>query len=222
MKLAELAARTGTPAATIKFYLREGLLPAGRAVNATLADYGDPHVRRLGTIRVLRKGLGLSVATVRAIVDLIDGGEDRIEVMKALQSVIQGLGTPRPGTTEAGNRVVRDRGWPDVPTAARAALDEHLEAMEQLGVPVSDSMLSAYSEAADLVAAADVAHAVSAGDLEDLVVRAASGMHMNRQLVLRLVALAQSSRSIQRYGTATPGPSRLSPAESETPHQDMP
>jgi DNA-binding transcriptional MerR regulator len=225
MKLAELAARTGTPAATIKFYLREGLLPAGRAVNATLADYGDPHVRRLGTIRVLRKGLGLSVATVRAIVDLIDGGEDRIEVMKALRSVVLGHGSPQPGRTEAGTRIVQERGWPDLPTGARAALDDHLEAMERLGVPVAENVLSAYAEAADLIAAADVADVDGAGDLEDLVSRAAVGMHMNRQLMLRLVALAQASRSILHYGPTMSGPSRLSPPEpghTSTPHQDMP
>ena len=35
MRLAELSERSGVPTATIKYYLREGLLPPGRQVNAT-------------------------------------------------------------------------------------------------------------------------------------------------------------------------------------------
>ena len=137
MKLSELSARTGTPAATIKFYLREGLLAAGRPVTTTLASYDEFHVTRLKTIRTLRRAVGLSVAQVRAIVGLIDEGADRIEVMKALQAVIQKLDPPQPGRTAAGNRVVEALGWPDVPTGARGALDAHLEAMSELGVAPS-------------------------------------------------------------------------------------
>lgn len=211
MKLSELSDRSGTPVATIKFYLREGLLRPGEPVTATLADYGPAHLTRLGTISTLRRAVGLSVAQVRAVVGLIDEGADRIEVMKALQAVIQRLDAPRPGRTAAGNRVVAAVGWPDVPTGARAALDAHLEAMESLGVMPTDDQLTAYARAVDDIAAADVANAVEAEDLEELVVRAAVGMHMNAELVQRLLALAQTSRSIMSYGRAAPGPSRLSP-----------
>jgi DNA-binding transcriptional MerR regulator len=210
MRLSELAAATGIPVATVKYYLREGLMPPGRNVTATRADYGAAHVRRAETIQTLRKVVGLSVAQVRAIVALIDEGADRIEIMKGLQSVIQGLGAPAPGRTEGGNRVVAVRGWPDVPTAARAALDDHLDEMARLGVAVPDSTLEAYSAAVDAIARIDVGSA-AAEDLEGLVTSAAVGMHMNAVLVQRLLALAQTSRSIMSYGQAAPGPSRLSP-----------
>ncbi|WP_208709699.1 MerR family transcriptional regulator [Sinomonas sp. R1AF57] len=147
MKLSELSDRSGTPVATIKFYLREGLLRPGQPVTATLADYGPAHLTRLGTISTLRRAVGLSVAQVRAVVGLIDEGADRIEVMKALQAVIQRLDAPRPGRTAAGNQVVAAVGWPDVPTGARAALDAHLEAMAALGVMPTDAQLAAYARA---------------------------------------------------------------------------
>ncbi|MEP6649003.1 MAG: MerR family transcriptional regulator, partial [Lapillicoccus sp.] len=56
MRLAELCAATGVPAATVKYYLREGLLPPGERVSATRADYGPPHVERLRLIRALVEG----------------------------------------------------------------------------------------------------------------------------------------------------------------------
>ena len=56
MRLAELCAATGVPSATVKYYLREGLLPAGEWVSATRAEYGPEHVERLRLIRALVDG----------------------------------------------------------------------------------------------------------------------------------------------------------------------
>ncbi len=53
MRISELAARTGVPLATVKYYLREGLLMPGHATSATQAQYDDSHVRRLGLVRAL-------------------------------------------------------------------------------------------------------------------------------------------------------------------------
>ena len=47
MRISELAAVTGVTIPTIKFYLREGLLPSGVARAANQADYDETHVRRL-------------------------------------------------------------------------------------------------------------------------------------------------------------------------------
>ncbi|WP_077489917.1 MerR family transcriptional regulator [Sinomonas mesophila] len=217
MQLRALSEATGTPVATIKFYLREGLLPPGRILTQTRADYGDAHVRRLGTIRALRRAVGLSVAQIRGIVRLIDSGAERIEVMKAIQVQIQGLPAPQPGRTTAGDDVVRLRGWPPLPTGARAALDDHLEAMEKLGILPDAAVLDAYSAAADAIAQVDIGNATEAPDLETLVTRAAVAMHMRAQLVVKLLALAQTSRSIMRHGPAAPGPGLLAQPDPGAP-----
>ena len=44
MRIAELSSRSGTSIPTIKYYLREGLLPAGEATGRNQADYGDDPV----------------------------------------------------------------------------------------------------------------------------------------------------------------------------------
>ncbi|MEA5453882.1 MerR family transcriptional regulator [Sinomonas sp. JGH33] len=197
MQLRELSSLTGVPIASIKFYLREGLLPPGRRLSATRSDYDEAHARRIATIQTLRGVNDLSIAQIRAIVALIDAGASRVEIMKSLQREVQSLGEPVPGRTQAGNAVVALRGWPDVPTAARGALDAHLEQMARLGVSVPPAALDVYSRAVDLIAHVDVEDAAAAEDLDTLVARVAVGMHMHRELVLKLLALAQTSRSIE-------------------------
>ncbi len=48
MRISELSRRSGVSIPTIKYYLRDGLLPAGRATAANQADYDEDHLRRCG------------------------------------------------------------------------------------------------------------------------------------------------------------------------------
>jgi DNA-binding transcriptional MerR regulator len=203
MQLRELSTLTGMPIASIKYYLREGILPAGSRVSATRSDYSEAHVRRIKTIQTLRSVNGLSVAQIREIVALVDRGASRVEILRGLQREIQALGGPLPGQTGAGNAVVSQRGRPDIPTAAQGALEDHLEHMGALGITIPSEALETYSRAVELIANVDVNDAASAEDLDTLVTRSAIGMHMHSQLVLKLLALAQASRLITLYG---PGP----------------
>src|SRR6478672_3001621 len=54
MLVSELAERADVPLATVKYYLREGLLPPGENVGPRGADYGEAHLRRLRVLRALR------------------------------------------------------------------------------------------------------------------------------------------------------------------------
>ncbi|MGW2601108.1 MerR family transcriptional regulator [Streptomyces klenkii] len=68
MRLAELSERSGVSTATIKYYLREGLLQPGRRVSATQAEYDDAHVRRLRLVRALIQLGKVPVATAREVI----------------------------------------------------------------------------------------------------------------------------------------------------------
>lgn len=72
MRLAELSERSGVPVASIKFYLREGLLAPGTPVTARQADYGDEHLRRLRLIRAMLKVGGMSVSQARDVLAVAD------------------------------------------------------------------------------------------------------------------------------------------------------
>ncbi|GAA0979503.1 MULTISPECIES: MerR family transcriptional regulator [Streptomyces violaceusniger group] len=65
MRLAELSERSGVPTATIKYYLRERLLPPGERITATQAEYGEEHLRRLRLVRSLIQVGRMPVATAR-------------------------------------------------------------------------------------------------------------------------------------------------------------
>ena len=54
MRISELSEQTGVPVPTIKYYLREGLLPEGDKRTPRLTEYDDRHVRRLVLLRILR------------------------------------------------------------------------------------------------------------------------------------------------------------------------
>lgn len=72
MKIAGLSGATGVSVATLKYYLREGLLHAGVATAVNQADYDDSHVRRVRLIRALVELGGLSLADVGAVLAAVD------------------------------------------------------------------------------------------------------------------------------------------------------
>ncbi|EDY52308.1 transcriptional regulator, partial [Streptomyces clavuligerus] len=72
MRIGELSRRTGVPVPTIKYYVREGLVPAGRLTSPNQADYGEVHEQRLRLIRALLDVGGLKVAAVADVLVAVD------------------------------------------------------------------------------------------------------------------------------------------------------
>lgn len=73
MKMRELSNTTSVPVPTIKYYIREGLLPPGRALGANQSEYDESHVHRLSLIRALREVGGLGVATIGKVLHVAKG-----------------------------------------------------------------------------------------------------------------------------------------------------
>ncbi len=76
MRLAELSRRSGVPRSTIKFYLREGMLPAGEPQARNQATYEPHHLERLELIRALREVAGLSLEVIARVTADLDRGWD--------------------------------------------------------------------------------------------------------------------------------------------------
>ena len=66
MKISELAQATGTAADTIRYYEREGLLPAPARGDNNYRVYGPEHAERLALIRQAR-GLDMSLDEIRTL-----------------------------------------------------------------------------------------------------------------------------------------------------------
>jgi DNA-binding transcriptional MerR regulator len=93
LTIQELSRETGVSVASIKFYLRESLMPPGDPTRPGRAYYGDSHVRRLAVIRALRDVAGLSIDVIRRALSAIDtAAADSVDV---IAPAIDALATPR-------------------------------------------------------------------------------------------------------------------------------
>lgn len=65
--ISEVAERTGVPIATIKFYIREELLPRPRTAGRTVGRYDSAFVSRLELVRELRNRFRLSLREIASL-----------------------------------------------------------------------------------------------------------------------------------------------------------
>lgn len=72
MRISELSRHSGVPTTTIKFYIREGLLPSGARSQRNQASYDEGHLQRLDLIRALRDVAGLPLDVVREVLTQVD------------------------------------------------------------------------------------------------------------------------------------------------------
>lgn len=71
MRIGELARATGTKVETIRYYEREGILPAADRTDSNYRDYSGDHLAALAFVRRARE-LGFSMAQVRQLLALSD------------------------------------------------------------------------------------------------------------------------------------------------------
>jgi DNA-binding transcriptional MerR regulator len=179
--MSELSDRSGLPVPTIKYYLREQLLPPGEAVGATRSRYGQSHLRRLRLVRALTDVAGLRLDDVRRVLLAIDdtslswheaigSAHTRLAPVAGDQAdpLADAAGTGEEPRVEA---LLDRHGWElDEHSTHRTALAAALASLSALGHPPSDELLDTYAEAAAIVAEIDVA---SIGEVD----RAAAAEH---------------------------------------------
>ena len=168
MRISELSRVSGVPVATIKFYLRERLLPDGVRSSANQAQYDDTHVQRLRLIRALVGVGGLSLTATKDVLRQIDEPTGlTLDLLGAAHQAVAPTVTrrcrPRAGGEPAaplglghlrGRGGHGDQGRVD---DALAALATALGALEDAGFEVPAARLDTYAEAMMQVAHAEIA-----------------------------------------------------------------
>lgn len=218
MKISELSRRSGVPLPSIKFYLREGLLPAGR-VQGNQADYDDEHLRRLQLVRVLRETGGLSIGAIRRITETLDHPTgDPLEVLGQAVDALSDrqaehspVGEPEHARADADvGRFLAALGWDARPdAAAREDLVRALVTLREQYDPGLDvESYRAYAEAAQQLASHEVhwiADRLRAGPTEALeaVVR---GTVLWEPVFLALRRLAHEDLTRKLQGACAPEP----------------
>jgi DNA-binding transcriptional MerR regulator len=163
MRIGELSRRTGVPVPTIKFYLREGLVPHGERTSPNQARYDETHEHRVRLVRALTEVGGLSIAATRNVLTLMhEPGRGRLESLGKVHFAVQAARQPHTdeptGTSVARtNDLIERRGWHVRATnPARAALAGVLDYFTRLGRPDVLGLLDDYADAAERLAAAEI------------------------------------------------------------------
>ncbi|MFD7669045.1 MerR family transcriptional regulator [Streptomyces sp. NPDC059788] len=215
MRLAELSERSGVPTATIKYYLRERLLPPGERITATTAEYGDAHLRRLRLVRALVQVGKMPVATAREVLAAVE--DESLDHHMRLGAAVWALPHdpgPEEGAPEtaAAHRTADELlgrlGWrygaeqgPDSP--AYGMLVNALAALARLGYPHAVENVLPYGRIAGELAVADL-DLVEAYETPAEQVEAAVALTVLLEpVLLSLRRLAEAEESHRRFRGST-------------------
>lgn len=204
MRISALSDRTGVSVASIKYYTREGLLPAGRHIGYNSTDYDETHVARLRLIRALIESGGLTIVAAGGVIAAIDDPEIPLPNVFGIaqQAVPRNNAPPSQSALDLIREVMRKRGWstvaenPGIPLAASVidnlARTGHTEVIDQL---------PRYAEAMDLVAEADLDAVTASGDNDRRAETVVVGIALGDALLAGLRRIAQESHTHRRYNS---------------------
>jgi DNA-binding transcriptional MerR regulator len=209
MRISELAGRAGISVATVKYYLREGLLQGGVVTGPNQASYGDDHLHRLRLIRALREVGGLEIRAIRAVVEAIeDEGLPRHELLGVAQRALAGTHdrSPSPEVDDARRAVdefIAGLGW-NVATDApgRRDLADALVALTHIGRHGGTALFRPYAAAADAMAAWEVRTIPTGEQRAEAVEQLVVGTVVFEAVFAALRRLAHEHHSSLRYASS--------------------
>ncbi|HVK23861.1 MAG TPA: MerR family transcriptional regulator [Actinokineospora sp.] len=202
MRIAELSRRSGVAMPTIKFYLREGMLPPGVRTSPNQARYDESHIRRLRLVRAMIDLGGLSVAAVREVLATVDSPTDDIDGLLGTVSrtLVDAPAAVDPDAMDEVRALLDGLGW-DCPQGhpAMAALAAVLTAARDLGHERIIARLHRFAAAAELIAAADLDYVAAAEDVDRMLESVVVGTVLGDSAIIALRRLAQARESGRRY-----------------------
>ncbi|MFX4294318.1 MerR family transcriptional regulator [Streptomyces bohaiensis] len=231
MRISELSRRSGVPIATIKYYIREKLLPAGNPTAHNQADYDERHLRRLRLIRALVSVRGLSVSAASDILAALSENEENTHLALGLVlGAMQAEERKKPpqegeevaaGPMAEAERLIDATGWQLHPlSTGRTQLARSLQSMAQVGLHLDWQTLLPYARLAEQTAVLDLDQLSAGGDDRlSLAERAVQVTVLLEPVLMILRRMAQESESFSRYGSP-PGeepPAGARPAAGEEP-----
>jgi len=193
VRISELARQSDVPVATVKYYLREGLLHEGELTSVTQAHYDDSHVARLRLVRSLLGPGGLSIARARDVLAAID--DPPADSLDLLGVAAHALRRPVEVRPHPQVHVLMERwGWAVAERDCREhqVLADALEALDAAGFEHPPGLLDVYAAAMDDVARAEIAH-VPTDSLAAAVRYVVLGVVLNEPVLLALRRLAEQA-----------------------------
>ena len=204
MRVKELSGRSGVSVPTIKYYLREGLLPPGELISRNQANYDDAHLRRLRLIRALIDIGGLTIAAVKEVLAAADAPDETVRTMlfTAQQSISGQPDLPRDDAWAEAEQNVADlverRGW-QVRADSRAwqTVVAVLVSARQLDDP---RLQATVTHACERIATADLDYVAGIEEVDAMLEGTVVGTVLGDTLMTALRRLAHQSESVKRLG----------------------
>lgn len=223
MKISELSRASGVSLATLKYYLREGLLPPGTRTAPNQADYSNEHLRRLRLIRAMLEVGGLPLRAIKAVLAAIDDpGLPLHEVLGvAHRAVGPGAVPDDPDDALVAAKAdvdafVAGLGWQIGPlTPAPWALATALATLRSFGRDVGPEVFEPYANAAERIAAREVGTTTGKPTRTEAVEQVVVGTVVFGAALDALRHLAQEHESARRL--AAPAPLRRTPSAAADP-----
>ncbi|MEW2389512.1 MerR family transcriptional regulator [Streptomyces venezuelae] len=216
MRLAELSRRSGVPTATIKYYLREGLLPPGHRVTATQAEYDDAHLQRLRLVRALVQVGRVPIASAREVLTALE--DDSLDHNSRLGTAVWALPHgPESAAADPAEDAARQTvdalleplGWRNAQgygaeSPAYRMLVTAVGTLARLGYPCDVADLAPYARAGRQLAEADL-DLIERYESPDEQLEAAVALTvLYEPVLLSLRRMAQAEESNRRYGQKEP------------------
>ncbi|WP_093605277.1 MerR family transcriptional regulator [Lentzea waywayandensis] len=213
MRVGELSKRSGVPVPTIKYYLREGLLPAGVLTSPNQAHYDDEHLRRLRLVRALADVGGLSIASVREVLAAIDTRDESLHnKLGAVQEAIS-----QPSAVELDPLAIEDvqgffarQGETECADVTESNVTHMLAAALSVARSVGHDqfrdLLDPYLEGLKIIAQADLDYIARQSTRDDIIEAMVVGTLIGDTVLkaVRRLAHAQVSRDVIGDGPVGP------------------
>lgn len=208
MRISELSEQTGVPTATIKYYLREGLLPDGDKRTPRLTEYDQRHVRRLELLRILRDVGNVPVEGLKRLVAATETRGTTVQELfavaaDALAPVPPSSGPARTASREVADSIIEQAGWHHVREDAvdRDNLAATLELMSAFDThPRDPGEIAPYVAIADQIARYELDHLDEGKDRIGLLEEMIVGQVVFATVLTTLRRLAEEHHAYLRFG----------------------
>jgi DNA-binding transcriptional MerR regulator len=202
MKISELSRHSGVSLPTIKFYIREGLLPPGTRTGRNQAAYGASHVSRLTLIRSLRDAAGLPLDVIARSLRAADRATDD-RVIAAIDALERPAGVAvDPDSAEyrkavgVVQRIARSRGWSVGPRDVSFRDAARALAVTKRWFPYGEGEdgVAHYFEAAESIAKNEIPEEWDPGSTEEALAYSMLGTVLFEPVILAARRMAHVAR----------------------------
>ncbi|MET9375561.1 MerR family transcriptional regulator [Streptomyces sp. NPDC002992] len=226
--------RGGVSVATVKYYLREGLLAPGTPVTARQSDYGEEHLRRLRLVRALLTVGGMTIQQARDVLAVADDPAfGRHERLGVAQYMLGPRITP-PEESDPARRLwdevfaelrglLSELGWQVYDEApALAALTRAVVTLRELGYRSGVDHIRRYALAMHPIAAEEYAVMEEYPVLEEAIEATVAYTMLYEPILLALRRLAHEDVSARLHAAGPPREREPEPKPKPEPKLEPP